>query len=62
MELQKLEVVQTFWVALPGFIRLVHQTNSDTTQTLKVTYIVEDIKGPTKLRGPPATQGRNSLP
>jgi len=36
MEFLKLEVVPTFWVALPGFIRLVYQTNSDTTQTLKV--------------------------
>jgi hypothetical protein len=62
MEFQKLEVVQTFWVALPGSIRLVHQTNSDTTQTLKVTYIVEDTQGPTKLISPPTRLGKNSLP
>jgi len=62
MEFQKLEVVQTFWVALPDFITLVHQTNSDTTQTFKVTYIAEDIEGSTKLVSPPTRLGRNSLP
>jgi hypothetical protein len=62
MEFQKLEVVQTFWITLPGFITLVHQTNSDTTQTLRVTYTVEDMQGPTKLISPLTRLGNNSLP
>ena len=62
MEFQKLEVVQTSWVSPPGFIRLVLQTNSNTTLTLKVTNIVEDMQGPTKYRSPLTRLGRNSLP
>jgi len=62
MEFQKLEVLQTLWITLPGFIRLVHQTNSYTTQTLKITHTVEDIGRTNKIRSPPTRMGRNSLP
>jgi hypothetical protein len=50
MEFQKLEVLQTLWITLPGFIRLVHQTNSYTTQTLKITHTVEDIGRTNKIK------------
>jgi len=61
MEFQKLEVVHTFWITLPGFIRLVHQTNSDTTQTLKVTYTVEDNGRTNKIKKSTNQNGKEQL-